>query len=85
MDLLEILGDDYIADHCLNEYRRQEEEKVYRLYIADSLYCIMNYKAFGMRYNEIINGMSVDNNVSEISATEIKQNMLKKLNEGRKE
>lgn len=44
LDLLEIFGSGYVIDHCISAFslkqdqlRREQEEKVYRNYIADCL------------------------------------------------
>lgn len=79
-----MLGDDYIAEHCINEYEKQQKEEIFRIYITDSLYALMNHSAFQARYFEMIESMQSDDSAApEQSADEIKKNMLAKLNEGR--
>ncbi len=38
--MLEVLGDDWIAQHIYNELQKEYEEKQYKAYITDCLMCI---------------------------------------------
>lgn len=42
MGLLDILGCQYVIDHVLLTYKKHEENKAYKAYLADTLYAICN-------------------------------------------
>ena len=75
----------------MNEIKREQEEKLYRYYIADALYVIANKTiersmSFSKRYADIEREYlgSIQPTVDdEEKATEIKGRILSKLNEGR--
>lgn len=59
--MIELMGSGYVVDYCVSRYKHKQEEKQYRVYIADALMVIANNTArmFGgstvnMRYLDII-------------------------------
>ena len=85
--MISVLGDEYIAQHVINTYRKELEEKRYMTYIADALYVISSRdKTVTKRYSEVYADVFIPTNIEneEETAENIKQSMLKKLNEGRK-
>ena len=85
--MLDVLGDDYIVQHIINQNRKEQEERLYRFYIADALFAISSHnQVISKRYNEIYNEVFSEEPEEdpEIKASDIKQSMLKRLN-GRRE
>ena len=43
------MGTGYVVEYCVSRYKHKQEEKIYRLYIADALMCMCNNlaSAFG--------------------------------------
>ena len=37
LDLLDLMGPRYLLDHCVDAFRREQEEKQYRAYITDGI------------------------------------------------
>lgn len=89
--MLELFGPEYIFQHITNEIKKEQEEKLYRYYIADALYVIANKTiersmSFQKRYADIEReylGSIQPTADDEEKATEIKERILSKLNEGR--
>lgn len=54
LDMLAVLGDEYIAQHCLQEFRRKCENEQFRTYIADTLYLISHGNSPSERYSDLI-------------------------------
>jgi len=86
--MLEILGDDYIVQHIMQEYRKEQKELIYRIYVTDALYSIATRTSVpSKRYIDIINEAQsepMDEQTAKIKANEIKTHFLDKLN-GRRE
>lgn len=38
--MLELYGRGYVIEHCLSEYKKRSEEKLYRIYVTDTLKAI---------------------------------------------
>lgn len=47
--MVNLLGTGYVADYCISRFRKRQEEKLYRAYIADALMTLNNNlaRAFG--------------------------------------
>lgn len=43
--MLTLFGIDFVIDHVLSEIKRQNEEKAYKIYVADALRAIANNSA----------------------------------------
>lgn len=62
MEFLNVMGRGYVIDHCISSFQKEQEEKVFRIYLTDALQAIAeNTQRFagGMkmnkRYYDIIN------------------------------
>lgn len=75
LDLLEVLGDEYIFEHFLAEHEKALTEKAYRIYVTDVLYAISNGKSANARYIDVI-----ENRQENKSGSEIKQDIKNRLN-----
>lgn len=49
-----MLGDKFIAQHILNELKRENEEKAYRIYVTDALYAMINGGKMKKRFVEFL-------------------------------
>lgn len=48
-----MLGDEYIAQHILNEIHRENEQRAFQVYITDALYAISHGGKMKKRYADI--------------------------------
>lgn len=53
LDLLELIGKEYIFEHCISELKLRNELDLFRNYIAMSLYAISNNRGMTKTYQEI--------------------------------
>lgn len=86
--MLEIFGDDYITQHVIQEYKKEQKEQLYRIYVTDVLFSIATRTSVpSKRYIDIVNDTQsepMDEQTAKIKANEIKSHFLEKLN-GRRE
>lgn len=86
--MLEIFGDEYITQHVIQEYKKEQKELIYRIYVTDALYAMATRTSVPTkRYIDIINEAQsepMDEQTAKIKANEIKSHFLEKLN-GRRE
>ena len=71
-----MLGDDYISQHCLNVILEEKEKKLFRTYIAESLYAMSHNKALQVRYIDLTDESQKEERTEE----EVKTNILEKYN-----
>lgn len=77
--MLAVLGDEYIAQHCLNAYKREQEEKLFKVYVADTLYYYTRGKTIEVKYSDLLNGNEKAEQ-SEESGDEIKDRIMSGVN-----
>lgn len=75
LDLLTVLGDEYIYEYFLSAYEKELKEKLYCIYITDSLFAISQGKSMNIRYID-----ALENKQEERSADEIKGDIKSRLN-----
>lgn len=72
--MLDVIGDDYIIQHCLAEAERDKREELFRTYVADSIHYLGQGKSIGKSYSELID--EINNPVKdERTAEEIKKSI----------
>ena len=72
--MLDVIGDDYIIQHCLAEAERDKREELFRTYLADSIHYLGQGKSIEKSYSDIID--EVNNPVKdERTAEEIKKSI----------
>ena len=54
LDLLEIFGREYVVEHCISAFKILQEEKVFKIYVTDSLKAMGEGKRLADRYADII-------------------------------
>lgn len=52
--MLAVLGDEYIAQHCLQEIKRKQADELFRVYIADTIHFMGEGKTLSARYSDLI-------------------------------
>ena len=83
LDLLDLFGDEYIAQHVAQTFAHEQEQLVYQNYIADAIYALGHGKALERRFLDVYQQMhGADHPVDERSAEEIKTDIMTKLNKG---
>ena len=73
LDLLELLGKEYIVEHCIYELKKRNEMSIYHNYIAMTLYAISNNRRMVKTYQEVINvkNTPVDNRTGDEIAVDV--------------
>lgn len=74
MDLVNICGKEYIIDYCVADYKDRADEKIYRVYITDSLKII---GSLNKRYIDMISPTPTEDR----TADEIISDLSRKLDE----
>lgn len=52
--MLEVLGDEYITQHILNEIHRENEQRAFEVYVTDALYAIAKGGGMKKRFVDIV-------------------------------
>lgn len=72
--MLDVIGDDYIIQHCLAEAERDKREELFRTYLADSIHYLGQGKSIEKSYSDLID--EINNPVKdERTAEEIKKSI----------
>lgn len=72
--MLDVIGDDYIIQHCLAEAERDKREELFRTYVADSIHYLGQGKSIEKSYSDLID--EINNPVKdERTAEEIKKSI----------
>ena len=78
--MLDVIGDDYIIQHCLAEAERDKREELFRTYVADSIHYLGQGKSIGKSYSDLID--EINNPVKdERTGEEIKKSIKDGFNE----
>lgn len=78
--MLDVIGDDYIIQHCLAEAERDKREELFRTYVADSIHYLCQGKSIGKSYSDLID--EINNPVKdERTGEEIKKSIKDGFNE----
>ena len=51
---MEVLGDEYITQHILNEIHRENEQRAFQIYVTDALYAIAKHGSMKKRFTDIV-------------------------------
>lgn len=78
LDLLDVLGDDYIVQHLMNAYKEKNEAKLFRTYVTNSLYCMMHGLTLSVKYSELAG--NEESEQPKESEEDIKERMISGLN-----
>ena len=85
LDLLQVLGDEYISQHVLQAYREYLEQTSYKVYMsnmAKEIASMLSGSEVETRWSDILN--ELDSSVTPVQQTEteeeIKSRLLAKLN-----
>lgn len=82
--MLEVLGDEYITQHVLDTYRREQREEIFRVYVADALMSISTRETkMNRRYVDLVKDF--ESPVETRSASDIISGIKDKLNKAGKE
>lgn len=77
--MLDVLGDEYIAQHIYQCIAQEFRERLYRRYITDALYCISNRNAaMSVKWSELDTGW--ERPQKEEDPETIKSRIMKKVN-----
>lgn len=77
--MLNVLGDDYIAQHVVQCIAQESRERLYRRYITDALYCISRgSEAMTVKWSDLDTGWSKPE--PEETPEEVKARLLAKIN-----
>lgn len=77
--MLEVLGDDFIAQHIAQCIAQESRERLYRRYVTDALYCISHCnEAMTVKWSELDTGWTKPE--QEQDPEEVKARLLAKLN-----
>ena len=85
LDLLAVLGDDYIAQHISQAYRAELEQRSYKVYMSNmaaNLVSVMSGQEIAVRWSDILTDLDGAVKPEEQTETEaeIKTRLLAKLN-----
>ena len=85
LDLLEVLGDEYISQHVLQAYRDYLEQTSYKVYMSEMLTEAVSMRfgcEFGKRWKDILDELdgSVIPEKQTETEEEVKSRLLAKLN-----
>lgn len=73
-----MLGDDYVAQHIIREWRRERNEDWYKNYIADALYAVTHDLQVSRRWMDVVKDIEKPEDTRTDS--DIRVHMLNKLN-----
>lgn len=85
--MLELLGRDYVIDHCISRLNLEAENQLYRTYVTDSLKTIMENtayltrkgKALSARYVDILNNMKNPNTQNSVDEQQRAEETIEKM------
>ena len=85
LDLLEVLGDDYISQHVLQGYREYLEQTTYKVYMSNMVKEIASYVSgltYEQKWSDILSDLDGSTTPETQTETEqeIKSRLLAKLN-----
>lgn len=52
--MLEVLGDEYITQHILNEIHRENEQRAFQIYVTDVLFAMAQGGKMKKRFADIV-------------------------------
>lgn len=54
--MLDVLGDEYIMQHCEQTLAQEYRDKLYRMYVTDALYALTNCRPLSVRWIDLQDG-----------------------------
>ena len=72
-----MLGDEYIAQHIFFTLKKEQEDKVFRMYVTDALFAISQRKQMTRRYVDILSSLTT----SDEEPKETAQDIINRFNE----